>query len=231
MKTMLKFTILFTSIVFCFSCGYNKNIVFKDSFKDNRNNWDLKNNYDDFSVNISDGNLNIEKHTKNSVNNGCLWLNKEIDGFSTDKDFSIVFSAKIMNYDSISNRIDFQWGTINEPMVKSRLYQINFSIYGDIYLDYLENGWERLSRKQLKSDIKSNLKINGVEYSDQPYPVISNIYNKYEIYQVGDSCLISINGIIVYSEKINVVPGNYIGIQQCLKSSWKIDYIEITQEN
>ncbi|MDD4970669.1 MAG: hypothetical protein PHT07_14680 [Paludibacter sp.] len=237
MKSYLKFIILITTTSFI-SCHTAKNIIFNDTkdiifndtFDDNRNNWDLKEDYADFSVEISEGNLKIEKRSKNRIKNGCLWLNKPIANFSTAKDFSIIFSAKILSYDDVFNGIDFQWGAINNPNQKTKLYQINLGVCGEIYLDYFENGWTYLSRKNLISEIKSNKRINGVEYTNQPYPAKINEYNKYEIAQVGSSGIVYINNIKVYSEKIDVVEGNYIGIQQCLKSSWKIDYLIIKQK-
>lgn len=231
MKTYLKLVILITTASFT-SCHTGKDIVFKDTFKDNRNNWSRQKDNSDFTVNISDGNLNIEKHTRNRIKNGCLWLNKSINNFSTAKDFSIIFSAKILSYDDVFNGIDLQWGTINLPDQKTKLYQINLGVSGEIYLDYFENGngWTHLHRKNLISEIESNKIINGVEYSNQPYPAKVNEYNKYEIAQLGDSCFVYINNIPVYSEKIKVIEGNNIGIQQCLKSSWKIDYLMIKQK-
>ena len=232
----VQFIILITTTLFI-SCHTTKDIkfndidiIFKETFDDNRNDWDLKEDYADFSVNISEGNLNIEKLSKNRINNGCLWLSKQIDNFSTAKDFSIIFSAKILSYDDVFNGIDFQWGTINNPNQKTILYQINLGACGEIYLDYFDDKWTYLSRKNLISKIKSNKKICGVKYSNQRYPVKINEYNKYEIAQVGNSCFLYINNIKVYSEKINVIKGNYIGIQQCLKSSWKIDYLVIRQK-
>ena len=236
MKTHLSLLILITSITFS-SCHTSKDIkfkdtdiIFKETFDDNRNNWNLNEDYSDFSVDISEGNLNIEKHSKNRIKNGCLWLNKPIENFSTSKDFSIIFSAKILSYDDVFNGIDFQWGEMKDPNQKRQLYQINFSVYGDIYLDYFENDWTRLTRKKLVSKTKSYKKIEGVENSNQYYPAKTKEYNKYEIAQIGDSCFIYINNINVLSEKINVVKGNCIGIQQCLKSSWKIDYLIIKQK-
>jgi len=229
MKTCLKLIILITTASFV-SCHTGKNIVFHDTFDDDRNNWNLKKDYYDFTVNISDGNLNIEKLTRNRIKNGCLWLNKTINNFSTAKDFSIIFSAKILSYDDVFKGIDFQWGTINLPNQITKLHQINLGACGEIFLDYFEKGWTHVYRKSLSSKIKSNIIIDGVEYSNQPYPVKINKYNKYEIAQVGDSCFVYINNIHVYSAKINVVEGNSIGIQQCLKNSWKIDYLTIKQK-
>lgn len=226
MKTFLKLFILITITSFI-SCHTGKDIVFIDTFKDNRNKWNLHDDYADFSVNISKGNLNIEKLSINRINNGCLWLNKPIDNFSTSKDFSIMFPAKILNCDDVFNGIDFQWGTINIPNQKSKLYQINIGVAGNIHLDYYDNnGWSYLYRNKLTSVINFNKRTNGTWY----YPVESRKYNKYEITQVGDSCFVYINNYKVYSNKIKVIEGNCIGIQQCLKSSWKIDYLVIKQK-
>jgi len=202
------------------------NLVFKETFSNNRNEWKIYNNKD-FKVDIDKGKLYIEKLVKNRTSNGCLWYAKRIKNFDTSKDFSITFYAKVIDWDDVSNSVDIQWGKINDDRNKNKisndsLYQMDIS-ESAIRLSYFttKNYWTYY-------DWSYFLHFPG----RQPFSTAfkRNKFNKYEIIQKNNILTIKVNNKIVYLKTLDLlVKGSSIGFQQCLKSSWEIDKLIIKQ--
>lgn len=178
--------------------------IFSDNFDDNRNKW-IQKSSPDFSVKIMDGHLSIDKFERNKIKNGCLWYEKTIDSLQTASNFSILFDARFVNYDDVSNSIDFQWGNLNDD-----LYQLRFDIDGNItFKRFTNHNWIDIITVQ-----KSNL-------------ISTDKFNKIVISQINDKCITIINNTEVFETKIEKIPGNKIGFQECLKVSWEFDNLII----
>jgi hypothetical protein len=204
-----------------------KKTIFKDNFTSNKHKWQLAND-SNFNVAINLGVLHVEKFEKNRIRNGCLWLRKQIPNFTTDKDFKITFSARILNYDEGGSPIiDFQWGQMNEIgdckyFQCDSLYQINIRANGSIRLDYFRKGWQGYipwtdsiaTQKSAYKNLNDKTKIG---------------YSKYEIIQKLDMVYLKRNDKTLFSRKIKLIKGNSIGIQQCLKCTWEITKLVIRQ--
>jgi hypothetical protein len=202
------------------------NLVFKETFSNNRNEWKIYNNKD-FKVDIRNGKLYMEKFVKNRISNGCLWYAKRINNFDTSKDFSITFYAKVIDWDDVSNSVDIQWGKINDDTSKNKisnvsLYQMDIS-ESFIRLSYFNNqeGWTYYKWS-------NELRFPGKQPVSTAFK--RNKFNKYEIIQKNNSLTIKVNNKTVYLKTLDfLVKGSCIGFQQCLKSSWEIDKIIIKQ--
>jgi hypothetical protein len=212
-----------------------QSIIFEDDFNDNRNNWKLVSN-SQFAVTIKDSALHIQKYEKNFISRGCLWLSKEIPGFNTSTDFSITFYAKMLSSDDLFSLIDFQWGFRNDngKNINGRdsLYQANFILDGRVDLDYFDKKWNYLYKTSLPDTaVKLPTTSRIVRRDNYPLPYQKDQFNKFEIIQKGDNCIIKVNDMEVLNKPIRRIYGNSIGIQHCLKSAWQMDRIVIRQDN
>jgi hypothetical protein len=226
-------------LFFCFllfsqdSVGQYKKI-FKETFRNNKNGWKLYND-SDFIVQIRHGKLYIQKLGLNRKRNGCLWYNKSIPHFDTKKNFSIFFYAKVLSYGDIFNAIDLQWGNPlnyeNRSDKNSTLYQISISPT-DIRLALFESnkGWTYFDRLNTPLSDEWAKDDEEADETDISSLLRKGKFNKYEIDHIDKDIFIKINDKIVYKNTITNISGNSIGIQQCLKSAWKIDKLLIKQE-
>ncbi len=197
-------------------------IVFAEKFKaNNKNHWTIINDKE-FSVQISNKSISFKKVHKNRENNFCLWYKKNISTFQSENNFKISFDAIIQSADDIINGFDFQWGMLEDSTLNSNLttslYQLDFSLK-DVRLSKFDNisGWTYFdSETYHKKDTKRFFLKLGKKY-------------KYSIEQIDSNLKVSINNIVVYEFKINKLFGHDIGVQQCLKSSWKLKNLVIRQ--
>jgi len=193
-------------------------LLLEEKFSDNRNKWTVVQN-SDFSVHIDKGSLHLSKIEKNRERNGCLWYSKKIKGFNTLHNFKISFYSKFVSGGDAFESLDWQWGDINKQPgkgVNGGFYQLNLNLNGSVRLDYFNKGWGR----SFNVDIRKQLDDISFE---------ARKLNKYDIIQEGDTLSFSINGRTVFRQFISPIPGDAIGIQQCLKSSIDIDRITIRQ--
>src|SRR5205085_12651877 len=100
--------------------------------------------------------------------------------------------------------------------LNSNLYQLEFFPRGEVRLNYFNSNWNYFVRKNIKE-------LLGAEFS-------SNRFNKYEIIQKDGFIIFSINNKEVLKQLTKPIEGSSIGFQQCLKSAWEIDEIEIQQQ-
>jgi hypothetical protein len=212
-----------------------QSIIFEDDFNDNKNNWKLFSN-SQFAVNIEHSALHIQKYEKNISSRGCLWLSKEIPGFNTSTDFSITFYAKMLSSDDLFSLIDFQWGFRNDygKNINGRdsLYQANFILDGRVDLNYFDKKWNYLYKTSLPdTSIKLTTASRIVKKDNYPLPYLKDAFNKFEIIQKDDSCIIKVNDVELLHKPIRRIYGNSIGIQHCLKSAWQMDRLIIRQDN
>jgi len=208
-------------IIALFLLGQDK-IIFKDNFKNNKHHWIIQHDTE-FNVSIQNRALVFKKKDKNRQNNWCLWYEKAIPHFKSDKDFTITFYAKIISSDDVLNGFDFQWGMINAADTSrnaiTSLYQLDFdltkvrlskfdNINYWIYYDWSDN---------YNESFNTNFKIQrGVLY-------------KYQIIQKQNNLTVKIEDTSVYEIPITPQKGSSIGVQQCLKSNWKMSKLSIQQ--
>jgi hypothetical protein len=210
-------------------------ILFQDDFNDNKNNWKLLND-SNFLVKIDNDVLHLQKYEKNFISRGCLWLSKEIPGFNASVDFSITFYAKMVSSDDVADLIDFQWGFRNfagsNINGRDSIYQADFILGSRLDLNYFDKKWNYLYKVSLPD---TTIKITGgtriVRNQNYALPYKKNVFNKFEIIQKGDNCIIKVNDVEVLNKPIRRIYGNSIGIQQCLKSAWEMDRIVIRQDS
>jgi hypothetical protein len=218
-----------------YTANSQQTVLFQDDFVDNRNNWKVQSD-SNFLVKIDSGVLHFQKYEKNFIKRGCLWYRKEIPGFNTSTDFSITFYAKTISEGDIFNMIDLQWGFRNFANSNingmDSMYQAEFVTEGRVHLNYFDKKWNYLYRIALPDTTKI-VRLSTPINRSQPYPLPykRNVFNKYEIIQKGDNCIIKINDVEVLNKPIRRIYGNNIGIQQCLKSAWQMDRIIIKQDN
>ncbi len=214
MKTLIIVLLLST----CFSVYSQTKILFTENFKNNKNEWQIKND-SSFKVEISNGVLHLEKRNKNFDDRGCLWYKKEIKNLNTLKDFSITFFAKFISGGDHSDMIDLQWGFWDKKISSkiTNIYQLNFFFKGDVKLDHFINkGWDYSLRGKNKEISKEkNFKMGD--------------FNKYEIIQEDGFVIFKINDKQYFKQYTTPIAGNTIGIQGCLKSVWEIDKITVKQ--
>ncbi len=210
------------SILIGFVLYGQEKIIFKDNFVNNKNRWKLVKTDDEFSVRIKDKALYFKKNHRNMVNNGCLWFEKNIRKFKTEKDFIITFYAKILSSDDVTNGFDFQWGKIEEDAntstnISSSLYQLEIGLK-DMHLTKFDNlnGWTYYDWSDSYTETLNYTLQYGVLY-------------KYEIIQRKDTLTVLINDKMVYALPIKPQEGKSIGVQQCLKSHWLLSRLSIKQ--
>ena len=222
-KMAYKLVLIFISFVLCATAFGQRRIIFKDNFVDNRNYWTIvKDN--EFYVNISHHAITFKKKHKNRVNNGCLWYKKTIPKFKSENNFIITFNANILSADDVTDGFDFQWGMIDETGAntqrKTSLYQIDFELT-KVRLSKFDNlqGWTYYDwSDNFGSSIDSNFVLKyGTVY-------------RYEIKQIGTMLFVSINNKVVYTIPIVTQKGKNIGVQQCLKSTWRMSKFCIRQK-
>ncbi|WP_304064927.1 T9SS type A sorting domain-containing protein [Pedobacter glucosidilyticus] len=192
-------------------------IIFKESFKDNKHQWKVKDNKD-FKVSITNGKLRLEKKFINYTNRGCQWQTQNIKGFNTEKNFSILFKASYISGGDQTDMIDFQWGnSVKKEEGNSReIFQVDFDLKGKIRLAFFNNAWNYMVYK----DIAHLLKNQNFDKTKA---------NSYEIRQENGLLWVKINNVTVLTHKITPVKGSHIGVQQCLKSVWELDDLVIKQ--
>ncbi len=215
MKPLISILLLFAfqKTVFC-----QDKILLADDFNNNSNHWKLVND-SNFLVEIKHGVLHIQKFQKNSIQNGCLWYSKPIDGFDTHENFSIAFYAKYISGGDIFDDIDLQWGKLNSEDTwreTPSLYQLSFMYRGEIHLNYFSKEWTYLIRKDTK-DL-----LNGLAFN--PYKI-----NKYELIQKDGFVIVKVNDKEFFKQLTPPIDGNSIGFQQCMKNAWEIDKIIVKQ--
>lgn len=217
---MLKLTFWISFLIITFqktSFGQEK-ILLRDDFKNNRRGWELQND-SNFLVSITDGVLHLEKLHKNFTSRGCLWYSKNIHRLNTLNNLSLTFYARFVSGGDIMDMIDFQWGDKGKVVngrLNSNLYQLQFFIRGEVRLNYFNSNWNYFVRKNIKT-------LLGSEFN-------SNQFNKYEIIQKDGFIIFYINNKEVLKQLTKPIEGSSIGFQQCLKSAWEIDKIEIRQQ-
>lgn len=205
-----------------------KSIVFFDNFSDNSKKWKLLKR-GEFLLDISDGVLHLNKTHSNSENNGCMWYSKQIDNFNSANDFVVSFDAKINSTDDIDNAgFDFQWGDLN-----NELYQVYISIKGDVSIKYFkkDKGWSEtiVSSFYINPVIENNAWGRGCVVSGRCNDFSQTTKNHFDIFQIGNNCLVFINNKKVVDVEIEKINGSKIGFQQCLKVDWELDNLEIRQ--
>lgn len=207
-------------ILFVFFLGKaiaQEKIIFKENFKNNSNQWRIKDNKD-FKVSIINGKLKLEKKFINFTNRGCQWQTQNIKGFNTERDFSISFKANYISGGDHTDMIDFQWGNaITQGKGNSReIFQVDFDFKGKIRLAFFNNAWNYMVYK----DISHILRNQNFDKTKS---------NTYELKQENERLIVKINNVIVLTHKINPIKGSHIGMQQCLKSVWEMDDLVIKQ--
>ena len=211
------FISLLLSVLQITSFGQDK-VLLKEDFKDNRKMWQLKNDTN-FLVNIKDGVLHLEKLEKNFTHRGCQWYSKVIPGLNTLNNFSLTYYIRFISGGDIIDMIDFQWGDKGKMVngrLNSNLYQLEFFPRGEVRLNYFNSNWNYFVRKDIKT-------LLGAEFN-------SKKLNKYEIIQKDGFIIFSINNREVLKQLTKPIEGSSIGFQQCLKSAWEIDKIEVRQQ-
>ena len=212
---------LFLIIFFlCSNLRAQQNIIFKDNFENYENDWKLiKTN--EFIVRQEEGKLFISKANENKINNGCLWYKKTINGFNTEKSFTIEFDAKSINSEFAKVLFDFTWGRMQEfdGVTKTLIYQLDFGI-NRVRLGkfQLGKGWKYYSW----SDEIPNVSISE-------FNIERGVFNSFAIIQNENLLTVKINNAVVYQMTIEPQVGSEIGFQQCLKSEWELDNVVIKQ--
>lgn len=206
-----------------------------ETFDNNNNNWKVFSD-SNFKVKIEGGLLHLQKYEKNRINKSCLWYKKEIPNFNTSTDFSITFYAKVLSSDDLFTAIDLQWGFRNagEGSINRNdsLYQADFILDGRVHLSYFDKKWNYLYRVSLPDTTKKITTSTPITVNaDFAFPYKKDAFNKFEIIQKGDTCIIKVNDIELINKPIRRIYGNSIGIQKCLKSSIVIDRIIVKQDN
>lgn len=194
-----------------------ENILFKENFKNNKNKWEIQKD-SDFVVYIKKGVLHLEKLEKNFARRGCLWYNKIIPGFNTLNNFHITIYVKYLSGGDILDAIDFLWGdkgTLIKDRYTSNLYQLNFFLKGEIRLNHFNMNWDYPPSQNIKHLLSKEFDAHK--------------FNKYDLIQKDRFIYFMVNDIELLKQASKPVPGNSIGFQQCLKSAWEIDKIEIRQ--
>ena len=198
------------------SCCVEK--IFEENFNDNTRRWSIRNDTN-FIVKIRDGVLHLEKLEKNFTHRGCQWYSKIIPGFNTLNNFSITYYIKFISGGDIFDEIDFLWGDMKRDAKgnsNSNIYQFNFFLKGEVRLNHFNSKWDYPPNRSIKHLLGSNF---------DPHRS-----NKYELIQKDGFVYFQINGVEVLKQECNPISGNSIGFQQCLKSAWEIDKIEIRQQ-
>ncbi|MEJ7672998.1 MAG: hypothetical protein WKF59_09860 [Chitinophagaceae bacterium] len=154
------------------------------------------------------GVLHLEKLEKNFARRGCLWYNKIIPGFNTLNNFHITIYLKYSTGGENFDAIDFLWGD-------KGIYQLNFFPSGEVRLNYFNVKW----------DYPPNLNIKHLLSEDFD----ARNLNKYDLIQKDGFIYFMVNDIELLKQARKPMRGNSIGFQQCLKSAWEIDKIEIRQ--
>ncbi|HTM97724.1 MAG TPA: hypothetical protein VL088_03230 [Pedobacter sp.] len=201
-------------------CAAQQRVIFKEDFESYDNDWKLVNSKE-FQVKQEDGKLLIIKTNKNSVHNGCLWYNKTIPDFFTDKNFSISFEAKSISSEADWNCFDFQWGKIQEydgVRIKS-IYQLDFAFTKVRLAKFeLNKGWKYFSWSDAVFD-------NDL----MRFSIKRDSFNKFEIIQQDGLVMVKVNDKLVYKQPISPQVGGEIGFQQCLQGEWQLDNLVIKQ--
>ena len=199
-------------------------VIYREHFRNNKNNWSLHHDKN-FVVQIEKGELFVKKLQLNRESNGCLWYSSEIPGFEADRNFTITFLAKIISLEDELKAVDFQWGELTDSDTvahkKFSLYQMIIKPT-DISLAKFNRseGWTYYDR-YANGHVGGGAEI-GLLFK-------KNRYNKYEIQQKDGRLYFRFNDKLVYEREVTPIRGSEIGIQQCLKSAWKISKIVVRQ--
>jgi len=193
--------------------------LFNEDFATNKNNWELRDDAE-FKLAIDSGTYHIAKKNKNFDSRGCLWLSKEINNFNTAEDFQLTFDVKIAKQDDIVNQIDFMWGNRNitaNTGDDSQLYQV---IIAQKYTQLNHFGYQE-NRKQ--AGWTYGAKSSNLQQKNYTL----NTWFTVKIIQRNHMLTVIINDRKVLQNTIIPIPGNMIGIQNCLRNEWQIDNIKI----
>jgi hypothetical protein len=193
-------------------------ILLEDDFNNNKNKWKLQSDTD-FVVSINNGFLHLEKKYKNFDRRGCLWYNKIIPNFNTTKNFSITIYAKLVSGGDIFENFDVQWGYRTNSTIDrftDSLYQLNLMLKGGVRLDYFNSKWNYYVRKDPQAVLK--------EINFKPSEV-----NKYQVVQKDGIVSFLVNDKELIKHATNLIAGNSIGFQHCMKSVWEFDKIIVEQ--
>jgi len=222
-KTQLKWLIFSILLI---SSGLaatgQKKVIFRDHFRDNRNHWATR-QQNEFSVNIKRSAIWLEKKTKNRINNGCLWLTETIPNLKTEQDFSISFKAVLNSWDDVVNHFDIQWGSVKidtAHRAQTQFFQLDFSADNVRLARYdgsAKNPWTYSPSAPYPI-------ING-----KPFRIHPGKMHRYTILQNNNILVVKIDNRVVYTLPIASVSGSSIGIQQCLKSNWRMNKLVIRQ--
>lgn len=213
------FCISLLLITFNITIFSQEKILLKDDFKNNRNKWHVQND-SDFIVYVKQGVLHLEKLYKNFDRRGCLWYYKSIPGFNTLNNFHITIFAKYVTGGDGTNVIDFIWGDkgiLIDGRYNANIYQMNFLFSrGEVRLNQFNVRWDYPPNLNIKSLLRKGFDAYNI--------------NKYELIQKNGFIYFLVNNIELLKQARKPIAGNNIGFQQCLKSAWEIDKIEIRQK-
>ncbi len=197
-----------------------ENILLKEDFKNNKNKWHVQND-SDFIVYIKHGVLHLEKLYKNFDRRGCLWYYKNVPGFNTLNNFHIIIYAKYIVGGDGFDLFDIIWGdkgVLIQNRYNANIYQMNFLISrGEVRLNHFNMRWDYPPNLNIKSLLSKEFDAHQI--------------NKYEVIQKDGFIYFLINDIELLKQSRKPIAGNNIGFQQCLKSTWEIDKIEIRQKD
>ncbi|HAH54494.1 MAG TPA: hypothetical protein DCM02_04210 [Flavobacterium sp.] len=209
---------IFGILFFVTLCYGQEKIVLNENFNNNRNSWDLRPTSKEFKVTIEKGVLHLEKFHKNFDNRGCLWYSKEVEGFDTSKNFSIVVKAKQISNGDFTDVLDIQWGVSSKININktAMLYQLNIFMSGEVRLDFFQKKWDNFNKVNIKK------KLDEMDFDPKAN-------NRYEILQEDAFVSLKINEKEVYKQYVFPIEGSSIGFQHCLKGAWEIDQIVVSQ--
>ena len=215
---MLRSIFFISVLLITFQSTFSQEKIFEDNCNDNSKRWRVRND-SNFLVTVKDGVLHLEKFQQNFTSRGCLWYSKVIPGFNTINNFSVTFYAKFVSGGDIFDAIDLLWGDMKKDATgrtNSNIYQLNFFLRGEVRLNHFNIKW----------DYPPNISIRHLLSKDFD----AHSMNKYELIQKDGFVYFKINEVEVLKQKRDPIAGNSIGFQQCMKSAWEIDKIEIRQQ-
>lgn len=216
----ITFTTFIVAVLFSSMAVAQQKTIFNEDFEGYDNDWKLISNKE-FKVKQEQGKLTLSKANKNKIINGCMWYKKTIPDFYTDKKFAIEFEGNSISSEFETRFFDFQWGKIQEfdGVRKTSIYQLDFDFNRVRLAKFeLQKGWKYFEW----SDQLGDSSLSG-------FSLERNVFNKFEIIQNDGILLVKVNGKLVYKKSIEVISGNEIGFQQCLKGEWQLDNLVIKQ--
>lgn len=210
----LRLVFLIFTLIFLLGCSkdedetsdpYFNHIIFVDNFNNNTNNWDHTGNL--WDIEVSNGVLNIENLQEFQ---GCITHNKQIERFKMEKDFSISYSAKIVNLDNNSRALGFVWGNINSL---GRKYGFSYNREDEFILS---------ATGPVPYVISRYAEISGLVKDEE--------FNDVKITQRNGVIVVVFNNVEIFREKFSPFEpnqGNKIGFRTCEMMTIEIDNLLI----